>query len=65
MSAFTTVKIPAQCRAQLAEIRDNLARGMGGNVSVSIAQATVAAIDTLHRIQNDPDLADHKSQDSG
>ena len=57
MSAFTTVKIPAQSRAQLAEIRDNLARGLGGNVSVSIAQATVAAIDTLHRIQNDPDLA--------
>ena len=55
MPKFSTVKIPADARERLLEIRDHLARRLGG--SVSVAQATVASIDTLHRIQNDPDLA--------
>ena len=55
MAKFITCKIPAEARGKLDDIRNNLARRLGTNISV--AQATGAAIDTLHRIQNDPDLA--------
>lgn len=55
MPKFQTIKIPAEAKGRLDEIRANLARRLGSGVS--IAQATVAAIETLHRIQNDPDLA--------
>ncbi len=55
MAKFATVKIPTDARERLVEIRDNLARRLGG--TVSLAQATTAAIDTLHKIQNDPNFA--------
>lgn len=55
MAKFTTLRIPADAKARLDAIRDNLASKLGG--SVSIAQATVASIDTLYRIQFDDDLA--------
>lgn len=54
-SKFTTIKIPTEAKARLDAIRDNLARRLGS--SVSVAQATVAAIDTLHRLQSDDDFA--------
>ena len=55
MPKFVSLKIPAAARAQLDDIRENLGRRLGGPVSA--AQAVGAAINTLHRIQNDPDLA--------
>ena len=55
MAKFATIKIPTDAKERLGEIRDNLASRLGG--TVSLAQATVAAIDTLYRIQNDPNLA--------
>ena len=55
MAKFQSIKIPAEAKAQLTAIRENLSRRLGSGVS--IAQATVAAIETLYRIQNDPDLA--------
>ena len=55
MPKFVSLKIPAAAREQLDDIRENLGRRLGGPVSA--AQAVGAAIDTLHRIQNNPDLA--------
>ena len=54
-SKFTTIKIPAEAKARLDAIREHLAERLG--TTVSVAQATVAAIDTLHRLQSDPDFA--------
>ena len=55
MSKFVSLKIPVAARAQLDDIRENLGSRLGGTVSA--AQAVGAAIDMLHGIQNDPDLA--------
>ena len=55
MPKFVSLRIPTTAREQLDNIRENLGRRLGGPVSA--AKAVGAAIDTLHRIQNDPDLA--------
>ena len=55
MPKFVSLKIPVAAREQLDNIRENLSRRLGAPMSA--AQAVGAAIDTLHRIQNDPDLA--------
>ena len=55
MPKFVSLKIPVAARAQIDDIRENLGRRLGGTVSA--AQAVGSAIDMLHRIQNDPDLA--------
>ena len=53
--SFRTIKITSAAHAQLDEIRTHLARRLGAGVS--LAQAATAAIETLHRIQLDPDIA--------
>ena len=52
---FSTVRIPAAVRSQLFKIRDHLAGQLGS--TVSMAQATVATIETTYRLFFDPDLA--------
>ena len=55
MSAFTTVRIPLEAKARLDALQAHLAGRLGTRVSQ--AQATVAAIDMLHKLQLDDDLA--------
>ena len=55
MPKFSTIKIPGEARERLEAIQAHLAARL--STSVSLAQATVAAIDTLYRLQLDPDFA--------